>query len=103
MNELFSIADEMVRPGMLPCTACRYCTNYCPMELDIPALLALYNEEKFTVGGFLAPMTIKSYPEDKRPNACLGCGSCAEVCPQQIDIPTALADLAERIKASPWL
>jgi ferredoxin len=27
--------------------------------------------------------------------ACIGCGSCAAVCPQQIDIPGVLADFAE--------
>ena len=92
---LMEIARQMVTPGTVPCTACRYCTSHCPMELDIPALLALYNEHKFSGGGFLAPMALMSYPEDKKPQACLGCGSCAAVCPQQIDIPGTLADFCE--------
>jgi predicted aldo/keto reductase-like oxidoreductase len=37
-------------------------------------------------------------PADKHPDACIGCGSCAAVCPQQIDIPEALADFAELMK-----
>lgn len=102
MQALFGIAREMVTPGSLPCTACRYCTSHCPQELDIPALLALYNEEKFTQGGFIAPMALMSYDADHRPDACLGCGSCAAVCPQQIDIPTALADFAQMMQKSGW-
>ena len=101
MKTLLAVADEMVRPGMVPCTACHYCTTHCPQELDIPSLLALYNEEKFTGGGFIAPMALMTYPEDKRPDACLGCGSCAAVCPQQIDIPGALADFSELLRKSP--
>ena len=96
---LTEIGHEMTAVGSVPCTACRYCTSHCPMELDIPALLALYNEHKFTKGGFIAPMALMSYPDDKKPQACLGCGSCAAVCPQQIDIPGTLADFCEILSA----
>lgn len=92
-------AAEITHGNVLPCTACRYCTSHCPLELDIPRLLELYNEHKVTGGGFIAPMAIGVMPEDKRPQACIGCGSCAAVCPQQIDIPAALADFADMLKA----
>ena len=92
-NAILSIGDTMATG--VPCTACHYCTNHCPMELDIPHLIALYNEHKFTGGGFIAPMALGALPADKQPSACLGCGSCAAVCPQQIDIPGVLADFAE--------
>lgn len=81
----------------VPCTACRYCTTYCPMGLDIPKLLEMYNEHTFTGGGFLAPMFVSSLPEDKRPSACIGCRSCEAVCPQQIKISGVLADFAEKL------
>ena len=94
---LLDIAREMASRTKVPCTGCRYCTSYCPMELDIPRLLALYNEHVFTGGGFLAPMALSALPEDKQPSACLGCGACAAVCPQGIDIPGALADFCEKL------
>ena len=94
---LLAVAREMAARTAVPCTGCRYCTSYCPLELDIPKLLELYNEHVFTGGGFLAPMVIDSLPEEKRPSACLACGACAAVCPQSIDIPTVLADFCERL------
>ena len=91
LDALVGIADDMVQGGILPCTACRYCTSYCPQGLDIPRLLALYNEHTFTGGGFLAPMAVEALPENKRPGACVGCRSCEAVCPQQIKISEAMA------------
>ena len=95
---LLGVADDMVKSNVLPCTACRYCTSHCPVSLDIPMLLALYNEHKFTNGGFIAPMMLGTLPEDERPAACIGCGTCSSVCPQQIDIPAALADFAAMLE-----
>ena len=99
METLLAVADGMVRKIALPCTACRYCTSHCPQGLDIPSLLALYNEHCFTEGGFLAPMALSALPEDKRPPACLGCRSCEAVCPQQIRISEAMADFTAKLNA----
>lgn len=93
---ILSVADGMMA-GKLPCTACRYCTSHCPMELNIPFLLELYNEHSFTGGGFIAPMALSSLPEDKKPSACIGCRSCEAVCPQQIKISEAMADFTARL------
>ncbi|MBR4749964.1 MAG: aldo/keto reductase [Abditibacteriota bacterium] len=95
---LFDIAGEMTGKKTLPCTACRYCVSHCPRELNIPDLLALYNEHTFSGGGFLAPMALMSYPKEKRPSACIGCKSCEAVCPQGLEIAKALADLAGKIR-----
>ena len=94
---LFAIADEMTRKIILPCTGCRYCVSHCPQGLDIPGLLELYNEHCFTGGGFLAPMALMAVPKEKHPDACLGCGSCEAVCPQQIKISEAMADFARKL------
>lgn len=84
--------------GGVPCTSCRYCVDHCPIGLDIPNLLSLYNEQVFTGGGFLVPMAMSKLAEDKKPSACLGCGSCEAVCPQAIKIPEIFADFTERLK-----
>ena len=83
MKTLLSVADGLLG-STLPCTACHYCVSHCPQGLEIPKLIALYNEHCFTGGGFLAPMAISMEPEEKRPGACVGCKSCEAVCPQGI-------------------
>ena len=97
MQTLLNIADAMVGKIALPCTACHYCVSHCPQGLDIPNLLALYNEHAFTGGGFLAPMALSALPQDKWPSACIGCRSCEAVCPQQLKISEAMADFASRL------
>ena len=84
--------------GTVPCTSCRYCTSKCPMELDIPRILALYNEHAYSDGGFIAPMALAAFDESKLPSACIGCGACAAVCPQKIDIPGTMAKFSEMLK-----
>lgn len=96
-DTLLSVADGML-DHILPCTACRYCVSHCPQGLDIPSLLDLYNEHSFTGGGFIAPMALMAVPKEKHPDACIGCGSCEAVCPQQIKIPQAMADFAAKLK-----
>ncbi len=95
-DALFALGRSMT--NALPCTGCKYCTNNCPMELDIPHLIDLYNEDRFSNGGFMAPMALSRLPENKQPSACLGCRACEEVCPQNIKISEALADFTERLK-----
>lgn len=95
---LLGIAAEMSARNTLPCTACRYCTSYCPKGLDIPELIKLYNEHVFTGGGFLAPMAISSLAEDKRPSACIGCRSCEKVCPQGIKISEMMKKFTQALQ-----
>ena len=98
MKTLLDIADRMLSQKTLPCTGCRYCTEYCPQQLDIPYLIKLYNEHNFSGGGFLAPMALSKLEKDHWPSACLHCRSCEAVCPQQIAISDAMADFAEKVK-----
>ena len=95
---LLEIAENLKKG--VPCTACRYCCDGCPMELDIPYLLQCYNDYKFATT-MTPSMRIDALEEDKRPSACIGCGQCMHACPQGIDVPAALAELAEMYEKGP--
>lgn len=96
---LLDIAEDIVKRTAVPCTACRYCIDSCPQELDIPRLLRLYNEYCVTGGGFIAPMALMAISPEKQPSSCIHCRSCEAVCPQQIKISKALSDFAKRLNS----
>lgn len=81
-DSLLALGGEMTNPKALACAACRYCTSHCPQGLDIPHLLALYNEHRFTGGGFIAPMALSAIPQDRQPGACIGCRGATEEFPR---------------------
>ncbi len=97
-DALMSMAEGMYKNSVLPCTACRYCTSHCPRHLNIPELIKLYNEHRFTGGGFIAPMALSALPQDQWPSACVGCRSCEKVCPQQIRISEMMKDFTARLQ-----
>ncbi len=98
MNTLLGIATDMTSKDTVPCTSCRYCTSYCPKEINIPWILKLYNEHKYSGGGFIAPFAIAAISEENRPTACIGCKSCESVCPQNIKISEIMKNFCENLK-----
>ena len=100
----FKLLDEIaesLKKGV-PCTACRYCCKGCPMELDIPMLIAGYNDLKFQ-SSLTAVMQMDGTPKEKWPHNCIGCGACAAICPQQIAIPDVMKEFADMLdKAPSW-
>ena len=97
-QELYEKAKKMT--SGVPCTACRYCTTYCPKGIDIPYILNQYNQITFNPEGlaWYTSMAIGGVEKGKKPWDCIACGSCKEVCPQQIDIPRYLEKLSAKLK-----
>jgi predicted aldo/keto reductase-like oxidoreductase len=96
------LLDKAVKPllDLVPCTACRYCCEACPRNLDIPKLIAMYNEAKsadafawMTLG-----FTLDAMNDTELPESCLGCGECTKLCPQGIDIPSVMAKFSELLE-----
>ena len=87
--------DIEAHKGTVPCTACRYCMEKCPQQLEIPRIIELFNEHIYSDGGFIGVMGVEAMEEGRRPSDCIGCGACAAVCPQQIDIPGTMSKCTE--------
>ena len=75
---------------LVPCTACRYCCEACPQGLDIPKLISMYNEANYNKSIGSLGFTLRAMGETELPSACLGCGACQKLCPQNIAIPEVL-------------
>ena len=83
------------------CTKCRYCVDACPEEIDIAKIFDLYNKEKilddktgWTQYGN-AYLNYSKLPDVGIASDCSECESCIEECPQQINIPEVLEDVAK--------
>jgi len=87
---LSEVADSML--SWIPCTACRYCTEGCPMELDIPRIIAAYNGVRN--GENAAKYNLDEADPSRDPRRCVGCGACAAICPQNIAIPEIMPAFA---------
>ena len=98
IGALLALAEDM--KDAIPCTACRYCCDGCPVGLDIPAMIAACNEARFALSSGIR-MRFDALPEDKRPAACIACGKCAQICPQGIDVPAVLKELAQAMEKIP--
>ena len=92
---LSEVAESML--SWVPCTACRYCTEGCPQELEIPRIIAAFNGLKN--GDFMARYDPDTEDSAMDPRRCVACGSCADICPQGIAVPDIMKEFAQMLTA----
>lgn len=87
--------------GSIPCTACRYCMD-CPSGVDIPSVFTVYNQSRVSNPGnefYFGMEYSRILGEDRGAERCVKCGVCVPKCPQRIDIPAGLGEVAAAIAA----
>jgi len=101
-NEEYSLINEVVNgfSDFVPCTACKYCMKECPQNLDIPGIIASYNDLSLRVS-FTPRMYIEALPEGHKPSDCLACGACEKQCPQKIKISEVMSKCADILAKNP--
>ena len=100
MHAVREVRAQMQAVQLIECTACRYCTDGCPMKISIPDIFSAFNAKR-------------QYPTDKRPNMyyrnltsrygkacdCIACGQCEGICPQHLPIIELLRKASELFDA----
>ncbi|MDR2530632.1 MAG: aldo/keto reductase [Oscillospiraceae bacterium] len=89
--------DELKKVPTIPCTACRYCVDDCPKNINTPGVINVMND--YTKYSNLAnakrsyaqvsgrnPFMAPDAPTPGKASDCVECGSCEHHCPQHIKI-----------------
>ena len=75
----------------IPCTACCYCVEGCPQQINIPEIFAAMNAND-------AEAYKKVTAEGGKASDCIGCGQCENACPQQLPIIENLKKAAAKFE-----
>ena len=95
----FKAAEIINSQTAIPCTACSYCTEGCPMHICIPKYFSIYNEDMrehleekgWTINFSNYDTLTKQFG---KASDCIACGQCESVCPQHLSIIEYLKEVA---------
>lgn len=94
---LADLVEELEKVPAVPCTACGYCVDGCPVRINIPRIIKLYNE--YLVYKDLArarrayPFECEALKGRGLPYECIECGQCENICTQHVEIIQVLKDI----------
>ena len=81
--------------NLIPCTACRYCTDGCPRQIAIPDLFAVMNTKQIHHDWNADFYYNNVYTgAGRRASDCIQCGRCEKACPQHLPIRKLLTEIA---------
>lgn len=102
--KLFSKAAKIINNSIsIPCTACHYCTEGCPVHICIPEYFEIYNfQKRFGKSKTVMDNSCVYYQSlsntHGKASDCISCGQCEEHCPQHISIKENLKLVAKEFE-----
>ncbi len=94
-QEIVMRAADMVRSGIaIPCTACSYCTEGCPMNIRIPDYFSIYNQQMQQEHQDPDTVYAAVTAQGGKASECIACGQCEAICPQELPIIEHLKTVA---------
>lgn len=96
-QEVIKKAHEiMLGTPTIGCTACRYCTDGCPMNIKIPDIFRIVNAMRMYKETWRANnLYNSSIAPTSRASDCIACGQCEGVCPQHLPIIELIKEASE--------
>lgn len=94
---LAELVIELEKVPSVACTACGYCVDGCPVRINIPRIIKLYNE--YLVYQDLArarrayPFECEALKGRGLPNECIACRKCEVICTQHLPIVDTLKEI----------
>ena len=96
MATVLKVGELLRNMGGIPCTACRYCVEGCPMKISIPDLFSCYNTKvQFNDWNAGYYYNIHTQEGHGKASDCIKCGKCEKICPQHLEIRDLLTKVAE--------
>ena len=90
----------MQKSGAIPCTACHYCAESCPKHIAIAEVFSAYNNFKQFGEVNFPTMFYTVYTKNRgKASDCIACGACKTHCPQHLEIPKLMKDVAAQFEA----
>ncbi len=92
---IVKVREIFRKQGLIPCTACHYCTEGCPKKILIPDLFSCMNAKK-TFGDWNSDFYYGVFTKNNgKASDCIKCGKCEHACPQHLEIRKLLESVAE--------
>ena len=90
------VKDTLYGIKSIECTACRYCIEGCPMNIPIPDIFDVRNQQlRLNIPDARAKNSYKFQTNNKgKASECIECGQCEGQCPQHLSIIELLKECA---------
>ena len=100
MAAVWKVRDAFLGMPLIPCTACRYCTDGCPKRILIPDLFSCLNSRRGYNDRNAGALYREVFTKERgKASDCIGCGRCERACPQHLPIRELLRTVAAEFES----